>query len=215
MSDTEKPRETLPDENMANEPEEPGAREPGKETLDPFDPARLRLGQNFAEDLGVRKELLSVPVRKPHKQDWVRTHPDEGYRIQTAVLELQEERETYLVEPGLWPDLAGEIIPKLLITTINRQGGLLLWPIRLPSEDGSIDNWNRVAAEAANMATTRWIRLSANMGIGTYDVFTAAVDLPEPTWPDLPFRKILETAFKGRHIDTLDHPVLRRLRGEL
>ena len=31
---------------------------------------------------------------------------------------------------------------------------------------------------------------------------------------DTPFRDLLAVAFKGRLVDTLDHPVLRRLRGE-
>jgi hypothetical protein len=62
-----------------------------------FDPARLRLSQNFSESVGVKKALLTVPVRKPGRQDFVRVHPDEDYRLETAVVELKDERETYLV----------------------------------------------------------------------------------------------------------------------
>jgi hypothetical protein len=36
----------------------------------------------------------------------------------------------------------------------------------------------------------------------------------EPAWPDLTFRDWLELAFKGFTIDSLEHPVLRRLRLE-
>ena len=74
----------------------------------PFDPARLRLSQYFAASLGVKKQLLTVPVRKPAKESWVQTHPDQSYRIQTAVLELKEDREIYLVDPELWSELATE-----------------------------------------------------------------------------------------------------------
>ena len=65
----------------------------------------------------MKKALLAVPVRKPNKQEFVRVHPDEAYRLETAVLELKEERETYLVERALWDELAGEIVPKVLFTT--------------------------------------------------------------------------------------------------
>ncbi len=41
-----------------------------------FDPASLRLSQNFHESLGVKKALITVPVRKPGKQDFIRVHPD-------------------------------------------------------------------------------------------------------------------------------------------
>src|SRR5215470_9799322 len=76
--------------------------------LDPFDPASLRLSQDFSAQLGVKKVLTTVPVRKPDKAWFVRVHPSEDYRLQTAVVELKEERETYLVAPALWTELAGE-----------------------------------------------------------------------------------------------------------
>jgi hypothetical protein len=93
-------------------------------TADPFDPAALRLPQNFAAQLGVQKALLTVPVRKPDKAWFVRVHPSEDYRLQTAVVELKEERETYLVASALWQELAGETTfsPRVLFTAVNRQG---------------------------------------------------------------------------------------------
>ena len=53
---------------------------------------------------------------------YLRVHLDETYRLGTAMLELKEERETYLVDNRLWSDLAGEIIPKVWLTGITRQG---------------------------------------------------------------------------------------------
>ena len=61
-----------------------------------LDLARLRLGQDFADKVGVKKALLTVPVRKPDRQSFVRVHPDPSWRLDTAVLTLKEERETYL-----------------------------------------------------------------------------------------------------------------------
>ena len=42
------------------------------EKLDPFDPAALRISQDFAASAGVEQVLATVPVRKPGKQDFVR-----------------------------------------------------------------------------------------------------------------------------------------------
>lgn len=181
----------------------------------PFNPAALRLSQNFADSVGVKKLVTTVPVRKPNKQDFVRVHPDAAFRLETAVLEFKEDREHYLVAPHLWADLAGEITPKVLFTTINRQKVLSVWAIRLPNADGKHDEWNASALEAAQMAQKSWVRVSANMNLGAYDVFEASAALPEPEWGDMDFTKILEVAFKGRYIDNLDHPALRRLRGEV
>jgi hypothetical protein len=188
------------------------------ETLpDPFDPAALRLSQDFAADLGVKKALLTVPVRKPDKAWFVRVRPGEDYRLQTAVLELKEERETYLVAPALWHGLAGEATfsPRLILTAVNRQGVLFLWPIRLPGPDGKLDDWNRSALEAARVAEASWVRVTANMGLGAYDVYEAVGQHPQPQWPGQPFGELLRLAFRDRFIDGPDHPVLRKLRGEV
>jgi hypothetical protein len=181
----------------------------------PFDPAALRLNQNFAESTGVKKLVTTIPVRKPNKQDFVRVHSDPAFRLETAVLEFKEDRETYLVAPHLWSELVGELTPKVLFTAMNRQKVLFVWAIRLPNEDGRHDEWNASALEAAQAAQKKWVRVSANMSLGAYDVFEASADLPEPEWGDMDFTKILEVAFKGRYIDNLDHPALRRLRGEV
>lgn len=181
----------------------------------PFDPASLRLSQNFTDSTGVKKLLTTVPVRKPNKQDFIRIHPDPTYRLETAVLEFKEERETYLVAPALWSELPSELTPKVLFTAMNRQKVLFLWPIRLPGEDGKIDDWNASALEAATMAQQGWIRVSANMSLGAYEIYSASGELPEPEWPDYSLSQILEIAFKGRYINDLNHPALRRLRGEL
>jgi hypothetical protein len=53
------------------------------------------------------------------------------------------------------------------------------------------------------------------MSLGAYEVFEATGELPEPQWPELPFSQILQIAFKDKYIDSLDHPVLRKLRGEV
>jgi hypothetical protein len=204
MSDSKNPIPNLETDNPPQSNED-----------NPFDPTRLRLSQNFAESVGVKKALLTIPVRKPGRQDFIRVHPDESYRLETAVLELKEERETYLVASELWPELAGEIVPKVLFTSLSRQGVLTLWPIRLPGEEGRHDEWNRSALEAAKIAQTRWIRLAANMALGAYEVYQAIGDLPAPEWPEVEFQEMLRIAFRDHFIDSLDHPVVRRLRGEL
>lgn len=181
---------------------------------DMFNLDKLRLNQNFSELVGVKKALLTVPVRKPGRQDFIRVRCGEEWCLETVILELKEDRESYLVARVLWDELPGEIVPKILYTTINRQGVLSLWPVRLPREDGRQDNWSRSAMLAAKMAMDRWVRVSANMSLGAYDVYTAAADIPDPSWPDCSFQEILKIAFSDRYINSFDHPVLRRLRGD-
>ena len=63
------------------------------------------------------------------------------------------------------------------------------------------------------MAKGRWIRLAANMSLGSYDVYEASGDLPDPEWPEESLEELLEIAFKDRLIATGDHPIIRRLLG--
>jgi hypothetical protein len=187
-----------------------------KPEADPFDLDSLRLSQDFASVVGVKRLIKTIPVRKPSKEWFVRTHPDETYWFETAVLELKEDRETYLVAQALRPELAWEptFSPRLLVTTINRQGVLFVWPIRLPRADGKLDNWSRSAMEAADEAKSRWVRVTANMSLGAYEVSVAADQVTEPDWPPLSMQEIIRIAFRDLMISDWSHPVLERLRGK-
>jgi hypothetical protein len=102
----------------------------GTDELNPFNPAALRLGQSFVTTAGVKKLLITVPVRKPNRQEFVRVHRDPNYRLTpAAIIELKEDRETYLVTPDVAMELPGEFGVATLYTTINRQGVLVLWPV--------------------------------------------------------------------------------------
>src|SRR5215471_14770606 len=135
---------------------------------DPFDPASLRLDPSYAETIGVRKLLTTVPVRKPNRQDFVRVHPDPLYRLTAAIIELKEDREIYLVAPHLVEALQDEFTPAILFTAVNRQGVVFLWPTKLPGPDGKENEWHRSAREAAEKAVNAWVRIMANMSLGAY-----------------------------------------------
>jgi hypothetical protein len=47
---------------------------------------QLKLGQNFSEAISVKKQIITIPIRKPGRQDFIRVHPDESYRLETAIL---------------------------------------------------------------------------------------------------------------------------------
>lgn len=124
-------------------------------TPDPFDPSSLRLDQSFADGEGVKKLLLTVPVRKPKRQDFVRVHPDAAYRATgVGIIELRDEQETYLVSRAVAGDLEREFTLVTLFLAINRQGVLFLWPVKLPGHDGKHNEWHRSAGEAAASSPT-------------------------------------------------------------
>jgi hypothetical protein len=180
---------------------------------DPFDLASLRLNPSFIETAGVKKLLTTVPVKRPSAQDFFRVHPAPEYRENFAVIDLKDDREVYIVHPTIQPELMNEMIGVTVFTVVNRQSIVSLWPIRLPAPNDRKSEWPRSAREAAELAMTQWVRLQANMSLGAYDISIAQSVIAEPVWPDLPFAELVRIGFVGRIIASVDHPVVKRLRG--
>ena len=63
----------------------------------PFDNlSALRLDQSYADTVGVKKLLTTVPVRKPNRQEFVRVHPDPAYRLTpAAIIEVRRSRGVF------------------------------------------------------------------------------------------------------------------------
>jgi hypothetical protein len=79
-----------------------------------------------------------------------------------------------------------------------------------------LDTWSQSAHEAASRAMQERIRLVANRSLGAYETLVTentSVGF-EPKWPELTFQELIRIAFRGgKLIDTLDHPVVRQIRG--
>lgn len=200
---------TATNSNPEDQPEKIAAAAP-----DPFDVDALRLNQSFEEAIGVRKLLTTMPVRKPHKQEWLRVHPDEEYRGTFAMINLKEDGEFYLLTPDIARELTNELFRAVIYTAINRQGVPFLWPARLPAPDGRSNAWHISQHEAAGMGMQRLIRVKANIALGAYEIDITDNPTPDPDWPNLSFGELLRIGFKnGKLIDSLEHPVVKQLRG--
>ena len=213
---------TVPDEELAMAIVKPSAHKPqlteqsldhAPEQGDPFDITRLRLDQSFTEMIGVKKLLTTVPVRKPHKQEFIRVHASPEYRLEAALIDLKDDGEKYLVLPTIARELPGECVLATIYTAITRQGVVFLWPVPLPAPDGRVLEWHRSQAEAAVFAMRRWVRVQAYTTLKAYEIFEAVASIPDPEWPDLPFQELLQIGFRDKLVDRLDHPVVKRLRG--
>jgi hypothetical protein len=147
---------------------------------DPFDLEGLRVRQDFTETAGVKKLLTTVPVRKPSPQDFVRVSPDPAHRETLHLIEIKDDRESFLVHPEAAGGLVGETVIKTLYVAINRQGVVFFWPVTLPGPDGRTMEWHRSAAEAAELAMIQWVPLRANMSLGAYEMFVAEGVIADP-----------------------------------
>lgn len=184
------------------------------QSSNPIDLSKLRISPEQGNQIGVQKIITNVPVHNPRSQLFVRVNRDPEFQYETYVLDFKEDRETYLVDRPLWDCMPVDLVPKVLYGAITKTGNPFLWPVRLAGPDGKLSSWSQSAFTAVQMAKESWIRVVANMGIGGYDIFQATGNLPEPEWPNITMNELIQIAFRNRFITSLDHAVIKKLKGE-
>jgi len=187
-----------------------------------FDFNALRLPPTFEQGVTVKKLVTTVPIRKPKSGlEFFRIRPESEWVFRCFLLDLKEgEEEKYLINPAITPEVfsTGRLKPVTIYTGITFTGQVFfLSDIPLPDTDGKDNEYNRSRRVAYDLAETKWVKIQANKALGAYDIIEAVSKLPEPVWPEDPatMEKALEIAFKNNFIDSNEHPVLKRLRGEL
>jgi len=175
----------------------------------------LRLPANYGATLGVKKLMTQVPVGKPKKPQFFRTHTAAEMTFAAMLLEQKETRESYVVMPEVAQELSELVRPVQLHACIDRQNNVFLIPVPLPGEDGTRNPWHESLAQAVEHAKQKWLRITANMHLGGYDVYEAEGTLPEPEWPEHTIDHLVQVAFRGKIITSLDHPVVQTLLGRI
>jgi hypothetical protein len=184
---------------------------------DPFDAKALRLPPAFVQKAGIRKVISTIPVRKPHGQEWLRVHSGEGYSDEYGVIILKDDNEFYLLHPNLVAAYENEMTRVRIFVCMSMNKNLFLWPAKLHgSGNKNADRWANSAIEAAEAAMQRKVRIQSNRGLGAYEHAFSDNPTPEndPVWPDLTYSEMLRIGFAkpGRFVDDHNHEVLRLLR---
>ena len=177
----------------------------------------LRLPANYGATLGVKKLLTNVLVGKPKKAQFFRTHISDDMTFSAMILENKEARESYVVTSEIAQEISELVRPMVLHAAIDRQNNTFLIPVSLPGEDGTRNPWQESLAQAIEHAKLKWIRITANMHVGGYDVYEAQAELPEPEWlpDDIDIDALVQVAFRGKIIDSLDHSIVQSLLGRI
>jgi hypothetical protein len=183
---------------------------------DPFNLKNLIMDQSYLQTAGTTKITTTIRIGKPNRQEFFRINPNPEFQKQFGILADKTERGFYIVHPCMGPELLGEFYMARVYVGVTKQETPFVWPIRLPGEDGRQMDWHRTEGIAAQMATTRWVRIAANMAAGYNDIHVADMDLGEPKWLDLPYTEILRIAFRPEGIiGSIDHPIIKKLRGQV
>jgi hypothetical protein len=117
---------------------------------------------------------------------------------------------------GIHHQLPGEFRLVNLRLTLSIQDVVAIWPVVIPGYNGESPNsWHLSAENAALLAEKQWVRMRSVKALGGYQITVAdgAFAKKNPEWPTEPFSELLKTAFAGKYIDTLQHPLVQRLFG--
>ncbi len=183
------------------------------QTNPPF--SSLRLSQNFGQALGVKKLITVVPVAKPSKDRFFRTHESPNWVYPTLILENKSTGETFIAAPEVASVIGDQALAVELYVAIDRQNNPFLIPIPLPGPNGVRNRWHESRLQAVEKAKSVWIRISSNKDLGGYDIFEATAKLPDPDWPGITLDELLEVAFRGRIITSVDHPIVQERLGKV
>ena len=173
----------------------------------------LRLPQNFNEITQVKLQILKVAIRKPNKHEFIRVRPGDEWKCKVLTYKTGDVDELFVVAPAMLSALQQLTTPTQLHTAITQDGIVFLLPVTLPSSDGKPNSWNDTKAAAVQNAELNWVRIVANQARKAYDINLPVNPKPDPEWPDYSFDELLKLAFKGNVIDSIDHPVVKKILG--
>ena len=172
---------------------------------------RIRLSQDFLDEMEVSPILATIAIRRPARDEFIRVHPTREFTAGT--LELKTDREVYVVDVDLIPLVQELVMTKIFLHCVTTAGVNFLWPIKTLGSDGKLDSWSRSAIIVAKVAKEKWIRVRADHAASGYVPFEAKGELDEPEYPEESWEEILDIAFRDVYIDSSEHHVIRKLRG--
>ena len=132
----------------------------------------------------------------------------------SAVAVQNDDTGEYTFIPG---PLQGAVDAKLLRsvrlipwTTLERRVGL--WPIKISHDsDGALNSWTRTALQVCEVARTQWVR---RINAGGHWNHVVGLQTDKPWWPEnLTKKLIFDLAVRPNLATSLDHPMIKRLRG--
>jgi hypothetical protein len=184
--------------------------------VDPWDPDYLAVSSETVAH-NVRTIL---PVRKPPGEGkWFRASDNPAHAIQLLLFKDTHEGDLegtyYLVRKEVESLLVDVSRPYLVALCRGLRSGPFFWPIPLPLEGREASIWTTSALRTLDGARREWIRRIPSNEEGYQFAVADEPDAlpPVASFPKEPMRELLMLAFKGCDLNSVDHPVVAKIRG--
>jgi hypothetical protein len=175
-------------------------------------------------NIRVTPVLSTINVGKPSKTAFFQVRTGDGFepiQLFTYTPEgVGKDNTPYLVMPecqSFLQDLGVLVPAKFYLYVIY---GSKIMKVDFVSQKtdkfGNLNRYHASRMEAYEVAKTKWVRMYANQEGGYYSYAFAEDNLDNPVWPKKPenIQEAIEIAFKGFVLDSMDHPIIKTLRGK-
>jgi hypothetical protein len=160
-------------------------------------------------------DLQKVFAGRPSEDYYWRTHPNKDNEWK-LVWTITFEDATYLVHPKVAEvkrTSERKIRPLQLVRCVNVKGREQIWPLKLDRPGKKRNECNASALMVAERMREEWLMLVYDDETKTYFARRPVSPITDPPkWTQRTFQQLRDLAFpEDRRINTLDHPVWRKL----
>jgi len=156
-----------------------------------------------------------IDIREPRNKEWINTHPHPAYRsIFVYSIKERATGQLHPVSPEIVKVLQPEGKVKLqcvqMALTMSLGGDLFLWPV-----DVSPRSQRKSSVNAIEKASKHWSQLVSHSKNPYKLTFAKVSPFEDTLWPGMYISDVLEVAFGGPLISSLQDPLIAKLRGNV
>lgn len=179
--------------------------------------SEFRVTGELVPQMEIRHEISSVAFRKPNSTEFIRTNGNPAFTSVYPILQLKDSiSDFWLIAPHLADEFPELVRYHRVYVCCNSTNKIFLCGVQLADpRTGKRNKWHESLEYELSIANFSWIRLEADTSSSGYQ-HTISSSTKEPVFPErYSLDNLMDIAFRGRKITSIDHDVLRRLRGEL
>jgi hypothetical protein len=157
----------------------------------------------------IHDHLYKIPVREPLDGEIVHmAHGADSLRHTMPTVLDDATGDVYRVSHDLIYETRAQFVhlygSMSFALTMSSSGSMFLWPVMSKSLRESLVAKNSL-----------WVRVSSDGASEPRLLDLPQGKFPEPIWPDLNLGEIIDMGFQSRVIESLGHPLIKRLHGNV
>ena len=162
----------------------------------------------------VERLVNYVEIRKPQKGAFFRVRVgDINIHKEMGFLEDADQWGTfYIVTPQIFNGFRRDCFMANLVTAIDMQDNVFLWPLK-SVKNGPGKAWSESARAVAYQAESEWLKICS--ASNHYYAEKLERNFKGPEWPNKNISELIQIAAKNMFINSVDHPIIKKIQGRM